>query len=185
MDEDLATALRGIEYASTVTISVAYPDAAVPRALDASGYVVPRIQGRPVLACTWVSSKFEGRSPAGHALFRLFLGGAGRGSFVDRSDEELLGIVRDEMRDIMGIAAEPELVRINRYDRAMPQYHVGHLDRTAAIRELAARNPGMAVAGAAIGGVGIPDCVKSGVRAADDVLAALGRRHPTALGTTN
>ncbi len=185
VDEELAAALRGIEYASTVTISVAYPDAAVPRALDASGYVVPRIQGRPVLACTWVSSKFEGRSPAGHALFRLFLGGAGRGSFVDRSDDELLGIVRDEMRDVMGITAEPELVRINRYDRAMPQYHVGHLDRTAAIRALAARNPGVAVAGAAIGGVGIPDCVKSGVRAADDVLAVLGRRHPSALGNTN
>ena len=185
VDEELASALRAIEYASTVTISVAYPDAAVPRTLDASGYVVPRIQGRPVLACTWVSSKFEGRSPAGHALFRLFLGGAGRGSFVERSDEELLGVVRDEMREIMGITAEPELVQINRFDRAMPQYHVGHLDRTAAIRALAARNPGVSVAGAAIGGVGIPDCVKSGVRAAEEVLETLGRMHPSELGNVN
>jgi protoporphyrinogen/coproporphyrinogen III oxidase len=185
VDETLAAALRGIEYASTVTISVAYAESAVPRALDASGYVVPRIQQRPVLACTWVSSKFEGRSPAGHALFRLFLGGAGRGSFVERTDDELLEIVRGEMRDVMGIGAEPELVRVNRFDRAMPQYHVGHLERTAAIRAQAARDPGLVLAGAAYGGVGIPDCVKSGVRAADDVLELLGRRHPSELGKTN
>ncbi len=185
VDEELATALRGIEYASTVTISVAYPDADVPRALDATGYVVPRIQQRPVLACTWVSSKFEGRSPAGHSLFRLFLGGAGRGSFVERTDDELLGVVRTEMRDVMGITADPELIRINRYDRAMPQYHVGHLDRVAGIRAQVARNPGLAVAGAAFGGVGIPDCVRSGVAAADQVLELLSRRHPTELGTTN
>ncbi len=185
VDEELASALRGIEYASTVTISVAYPESAVPRALDATGYVVPRIQQRPVLACTWVSSKFEGRSPAGHSLFRLFLGGAGRGSFVERTDDELLDVVRTEMREVMGITADPELMRVNRYDRAMPQYHVGHLDRVAGIRAQAARNPGLAVAGAAFGGVGIPDCVRSGVAAADQVLELLSRRHPTELGTTN
>ncbi len=185
VDEALAAALRGIEYASTVTVSVAYPDSAVPRALDASGYVVPRVQQRPVLACTWVSSKFEGRSPAGHALFRLFLGGAGRGSFVERTDDELLQVVSGEMREVMGITAEPELMRINRFDRAMPQYHVGHLDRAAAIRAQAERNPGLVLAGAAYGGVGIPDCVKSGVRAADEVLALLGQRHPTELGNAN
>ncbi|HEU4988203.1 MAG TPA: protoporphyrinogen oxidase [Gemmatimonadaceae bacterium] len=184
VDEALGAALRGIEYASTVTISVAYPAAAVPRPLDATGYVVPRVQGRPVLACTWVSSKFEGRSPAGHALFRLFLGGAGRGSFVERSDDELLDVVRGEMRDVMGITADPELMRVNRYDRAMPQYHVGHLERVAAIRTQAARNPGLAIAGAAFGGVGIPDCVRSGVAAADEVLWQLAGRLPIESGTT-
>jgi oxygen-dependent protoporphyrinogen oxidase len=185
VDEELAGALRGIEYASTVTISVAYPDAAVPRALDATGYVVPRVQGRPVLACTWVSSKFEGRSPAGHALFRLFLGGAGRGSFVERSDDELLQVVQGEMREIMGVSAEPELFRVNRYDRAMPQYHVGHLDRVARIRELAGRQSGLFVAGAAFGGVGIPDCVKSGVQTATDAVALLAPRYPTELGSSS
>jgi oxygen-dependent protoporphyrinogen oxidase len=184
VDEELAAALRGIEYASTVTISVAYPESDVTRPLDASGYVVPRIQGRPVLACTWVSSKFEGRSPGGHALFRLFLGGAGRGSFVERSDAELLEIVRGEMRDVMGITAEPELARVNRFDRAMPQYHVGHLDRVARIRDQAARHPGLLVAGAAFGGVGIPDCVKSGVAAATAAAAHIAARHTTASEST-
>ena len=184
VDESLAAELRGIEYASTVTISVAYPDSAVTRPLDATGYVVPRVLARPVLACTWVSSKFEGRSPAGHALFRLFLGGAGRGSFVERSDDELLIVARNEMREIMGVTAEPELVQINRFDRAMPQYHVGHLDRVARIRERAAQNPGLFIAGAAFGGVGIPDCVKSGVQSATDALAMLGKQYPTEFEST-
>lgn len=184
VDEQLAALLRDIEYASTVTISVAYPAPAVPRALDATGYVVPRALGRDVLACTWVSSKFNGRAPDGHALFRLFLGGAGRGSFVERSDAELLGVVRREMREIMGIAADPELMRVNRFDRAMPQYNVGHLDRVARIGAQAERNPGLALAGAASGGVGIPDCVKSGQRAAETVLAWLARRPETELGKT-
>ncbi len=183
LDEDLAVLLRGIEYASTVTVSVAYPAAAVPRPLDATGYVVPRINRRPVLACTWVSSKFEGRSPTGHALFRLFLGGAGRGSFVERSDAELLDVVAREMREVMGITAEPELAQVNRFDRAMPQYNVGHLERVARIEAQAGRHAGLALAGAASGGVGIPDCVRSGERAAAAVLAELTKRIPTDLGS--
>jgi protoporphyrinogen/coproporphyrinogen III oxidase len=174
VDEALAALLRGIEYASTVTVSVAYPAGAVPRALDATGYVTPRALGRDVLACTWVSSKFDGRAPEGHALFRLFMGGAGRGSFVERPDADLLDVVRREMRQIMGITAEPELARINRFDRAMPQYNVGHLERVAQIEALASRHAGLALAGAASGGVGIPDCVRSGERAARTVLDALG-----------
>ena len=184
VDEQLAALLREIEYASTVTISVAYPAAAVPRALDATGYVSPRALKREVLACTWVSSKFLGRAPQGHVLFRLFLGGAGRGSFAERSDAELLEVVRREMREIMGVAVDPELVQINRFDRAMPQYNVGHLERVARIQAQAARNPGLALAGAASGGVGIPDCVRSGERAAATVLAWLAERHPTESGST-
>ncbi len=183
LDQDLAALLRGIEYASTVTISVAYPTAAVPRLLDATGYVVPRINRRPVLACTWVSSKFEGRCPPGHALFRLFLGGAGRGSFVERSDTDLLDVVQREMREIMGVTADPELVRVNRYDRAMPQYNVGHLERVARIEGQVSRHPGLAIAGAASGGVGIPDCVRSGEHAAKVVLAELSKRYPTESGS--
>ncbi|HEY5219685.1 MAG TPA: protoporphyrinogen oxidase [Gemmatimonadaceae bacterium] len=183
LDDSLASRLAEIEYASTVTVSVAYPEAAVPRPLDATGYLVPRIYGRPVLACTWVSSKFEGRSPTGHALFRLFLGGAGRGSWAGSSDDELLVVVRHELRDVMGITIEPELVHINRFDRAMPQYHVGHLDRVAHIEALTARHTGLALAGAAYRGVGIPDCVTSGERAAGAVLAALAAQYPSDSGS--
>lgn len=180
-DSQLAALLDEIEYASTVTISLAYPHATVPRPLDATGYIVPRIYGRPVLACTWASSKFTGRAPGGSALFRLFLGGATRGSFVERSDEDLTAIAREEMREIMGITADPELVRINRFTRAMPQYNVGHLSRVTQIEGRVANLPGLALAGAAYRGVGIPDCVKSGERAAEAVLRHLSIFRSSAL----
>lgn len=163
---DLASLLGAIEYESTATVTLAFGGAAVPRPLDATGYVVPRKLGRAALACTWASAKFDGRAPLGYALFRVFLGGAKRSLAAHASDDDLRGIALQEMREIMGITALPVLSRVDRFDRAMPQYHVGHLDRAADIASLAARVPGLYLAGAAYGGVGIPDCVTSGERAA-------------------
>jgi oxygen-dependent protoporphyrinogen oxidase len=163
---ELASLLGEIEYESTATVTLAFGGAAVPRALDATGYVVPRKLGRAVLACTWASAKFDGRAPRGYALFRVFLGGAKRPLPANASDDDLRGIAMQEMHEVMGITSAPVLCRVHRFDRAMPQYHVGHLDRVAAIESLAARVPGLYLAGAAYGGIGIPDCVGSGERAA-------------------
>lgn len=172
LDSRLASRLGELEYESTATVSLAFGSAAVPRPLDATGYVVPRILGRSVLACTWASAKFDGRAPRGYALFRVFLGGAKRPLPVDASDDDLRNLALHEMRDVMGIAATPLLSRVDRFDRAMPQYHVGHLERIDEIESLSTRVPGLYLAGAAYGGVGIPDCVSSGERA-----AAAARRY--------
>ena len=166
LDTTLSRRLAEIEYESTATVSLAFGSARVPRALDATGYVVPRHLGRPVLACTWASAKFEHRAPEGYSLFRVFLGGAKRPIPDHASDEDLRELATREMRDVMAIRATPVLSRVDRFDRAMPQYHVGHLDRVATIQALAAAIPGLYLAGAAYGGVGIPDCVSSGERAA-------------------
>ena len=166
LDATLSRRLAEIEYESTATVSLAFGSARVPRALDATGYVVPRHLGRPVLACTWASAKFEHRAPEGYSLFRVFLGGAKRPIPEHASDEDLRELAIREMHDVMGVRATPVLSRVDRFDRAMPQYHVGHLDRVAAIQSLAAEIPGLYLAGAAYGGVGIPDCVSSGERAA-------------------
>ena len=173
VDAVLASELESIEYASTVTINVAYRSSDVPRPLAGTGYTVPRVLGRPVLACTFTSNKFEGRAPRDFALFRLFLGGAGRADFTARSDDELLALVRAELREVLGVTGDPALVRINRFDRVMAQYNIGHLDRLARIEERLARSPGLALAGNGYRGVGIPDCIASGRRAAESVLAAL------------
>jgi oxygen-dependent protoporphyrinogen oxidase len=173
---ELSIRLTDIEYESTVTVSLAFPRDAVQRALDATGYVVPRRAHRPVLACTWTSAKFVGRAPADHALFRVFLGGAQRQTSVDAPEHELRDLALGELRDVMGIRAEPVLCRINRFPRAMPQYHVGHLERVRTIESLAGRIPGLYLAGAAYGGVGIPDCARSGERAAAAALEAITQR---------
>ena len=173
IDSMLSAVLGEIEYASTVTISVALRSASVGTLPRGTGYIVPRAEGRSVLACTFSSAKFEDRAPADRTLFRFFLGGAGRGDFVDRPDAELLSTVRSELRDVLGITAAPELVRINRLPRAMPQYAVGHLGRMATIDTRLAALPVIALAGAGYRGVGIPDCIRSGAAAADRVLTGL------------
>ena len=173
MDATLSSELEEIEYASTVTISVAVPSHGMRALPRGTGYTVPRAEGRSVMACTFVSDKFAGRARPGHTLFRFFLGGAGRGEFVDRSDAELTAIVTGELRDVLGVTASPELVRINRLPRALPQYAIGHLDLLARLEARLEALPTLALAGAAYRGVGIPDCIRSGTSAADRVLDAL------------
>ncbi len=173
LDATLSAVLGEIEYASTVTISVALRSASVGTLPRGTGYIVPRAEGRSVLACTFSSSKFEERAPADYTLFRFFLGGAGRGDFADRPDDELLRAVRCELREVLGVTAPPELVRITRLPRAMPQYAVGHLGRMARIDSSLGSMPAIALAGAGYRGVGIPDCIRSGAAAADRVLTGL------------
>jgi oxygen-dependent protoporphyrinogen oxidase len=171
VDSELATTLRSIRYVSTVTISVAYPPAAIPRRLDGYGYIVPRLEGRPMLACTWTSTKFPHRAPAGHALIRAFLGRAGQPDPLGLSDQELLNLVRQELRAVLRVTAAPVLHRIYRWPDAMPQYTLGHLDRLATIDRRLAAYPGLFLAGAAYRGVGIPDCIQSGEAAAASALS--------------
>lgn len=173
LDRDAATALGEIEHVSTIVVSLGFRGADVPRALDASGYTVPRAEGRAVLACTWSSSKFPGRAAEGHALLRLYLGGATRPDVSGMTDAEVLALARAEVREVLGIAAEPVLVRVQRWERALPQPNLGHPARVARIAARMAQLPGLALAGNAYHGVGIPDCVRSGERAAEAVHARL------------
>jgi oxygen-dependent protoporphyrinogen oxidase len=172
LDPTLGRMLGAIDYATSATVTLGYDAPEVDAVLEGFGFVVPAIERRPLLACTFASRKFPGRAPAGHALVRAFVGGARRPEIVELDDDALVAAVRGELRALLGIASTPILVRIHRYRRAMPQYAVGHLDRVAAIDARVAALPGLALAGAAYRGVGIPDCVRSGEAAADTVLAA-------------
>jgi oxygen-dependent protoporphyrinogen oxidase len=168
-DAPLAAALRGIPYVSTATVYLAYRLAEVPRPLDGYGYIIPRAEGRPVLACTWTSTKFANRAPKGYGLMRVFIGRAGQQDVLDRDEAELLALARAELADTMGIGADPSLQRVFRWPRAMPQYTLGHLERLAVIDQRLASLPGLFVAGNAYRGVGMPDCIASGEAAAQAV----------------
>lgn len=173
LDPELAQALKGIPYASTVTVSVAYPLRDIPRPLNGYGYIIPRAEGRSILACTWTSTKFPHRAPEGYGLIRAFIGRAGDDDVLNRSDEELLRMVRDELYETLDITATPIVQRIFRWPQAMPQYTLGHLDRLAVIERRLAQQPGLFVAGNAYRGIGIPDCIASGEQAADQVIKYL------------
>ena len=172
LEAELGRLLGGIEYASSATVTLAFRTADLPT-LRGFGFVVPAVERRQLIACTYASRKFPGRAPEGHELVRGFVGGALRPEMATLDDGALIAAVRDELRALVGISATPLLVRVNRYLRAMPQYAVGHLTRVAAIEARAAALPGLALAGGAYRGVGIPDCVRSGEAAADAALARL------------
>jgi len=172
LDDDLATAHGDIPYASSALVSLGYGPADVTHPLDGYGYVVPRAEVSDVIACTWTSSKWEGRAPEGSALIRVYAGRFGGRDVSAEQDDELVALAREEVR-LLGITAEPRLVRVHRWPRSMPQYVLGHLDRVGRIEAALEAHPGLAVAGAAYRGVGIPDCIRSGEDAAETIVRAL------------
>jgi protoporphyrinogen/coproporphyrinogen III oxidase len=169
----LAQALRAIPYVSTATISLAYRRADVPHPLDGFGFLVGRREGRRLMAATWTSTKFAQRAPAEHVLIRSFVGGAGHEHLVELEDAALLQLVREELGDILGIRQAPLLARVFRWERANPQYRVGHLEHVEAMEKMLASFPGLFLTGSAYRGVGVPDCIYQGGQAAERVLAAL------------
>ena len=170
VDPSLATLLTVVTYASSVTISMGYRRGDVPHPLDGFGFVVPRRQKRDLLACTFSSVKYAGRAPEGHVLLRAFLGGAVNAALLERDDAELVSRTRAELRQALGITAEPVLTRVARHPLSMPQYAVGHLETADAIEHRVAGLPGLHLAGNGYRGVGIADCVRSGEAAADAAL---------------
>jgi oxygen-dependent protoporphyrinogen oxidase len=172
-DSELALHLRSIPYASSAIVTVAYPRDRVAHPLDGFGVVVPAIEGRSILAVSFLSVKFPRRAPAGTALLRVFVGGATQPELFDLDDEALTALVRRELAELLGVSGDPLLVDVARHPRAMPQYTLGHQGRVAQIQRQVARHPRLALAGNAYDGVGIPDCIRSGQEAAEAILAAL------------
>jgi len=170
IDPTLAADLAAIDYAGSVIVSLGFRREDVAHPLDAAGLVVPRVAGRRALAMSFSSSKFPGRAPPGHVLIRVFLGGALDPTAVALDDNALFTQATTEAEVLLGARGRPRFRRIDRWDSAMPQYHVGHADRIARIEAAIARHPGLAVAGAAYRGVGIPQVIASGQVAAGQTL---------------
>jgi oxygen-dependent protoporphyrinogen oxidase len=163
LDRDLARQVASIVYGSTATVFLGYRRDQIEHPLSGVGFVVPRASGRPVLAATWVSSKWDGRAPAGHVLLRVFVGGPAGESTLSGGDDDLVRVARSALRSLMGIHAEPRLARVFRFERASAQMRVGHLTIMRSIRDRLARHlPGLRVAGGGYDGVGIPDCIRQG-----------------------
>ena len=170
VDPSLTALLQGIGYASSATVSLGYRRDDVPHPLDGFGFVVPRAEGRDLLACTFSSVKYPGRAPAGFVLLRCFLGGALNATALDDGDAELARRARSDLRAALGVEADPVLTRVARHPASMPQYRVGHLLTVEAIKTQLDALPGLGLAGAAYRGVGIADCVRSGEAAAERAL---------------
>lgn len=169
VDAQLAAELDGIPYASSATINLAYKRADVPHPLDGFGFVVPFIEKRALMACTFSSVKFPGRAPQDHVLLRAFAGGALQPEILALDEAELVLRVRADLRELLGIERAPLFVEVSKWERSMPQYHVGHIERVKRIEARLASLPGFALAGNAYSGLGIPDCIRSGEAAAKQI----------------
>ncbi|HEX6304014.1 MAG TPA: protoporphyrinogen oxidase [Anaerolineales bacterium] len=177
LDESLASQLQDVEYVSTATVSLGYRQADLAKPLDGYGYVIPRQEGRKALACTWTSTKFPHRAPEEHVLLRVFVGRAGQEALLPWDEEGLLEVAKEELSLTMGITADPVLERVYIWERAMPQYNLGHPERLDRIEARLKDWPGLALAGNGYEGIGIPDCIHSGEQAAEAILATLAESH--------
>jgi oxygen-dependent protoporphyrinogen oxidase len=179
----LATELDQIEFVTTATVSLAFRETDLPRLLDGYGYVIPRREGRKALACTWTSTKFPHRAPEGYALLRVFIGRAGQEADIPWDNDSLLEIAQEELSLTLGIKADPVLSRVFTWEKAMPQYNVGHPARLQRIENLLDNYDGLALAGNGYQGIGIPDCIHSGELAVARLMKQ--QQKPDKIRTTN
>ncbi len=168
--QDLATALNGIEYASSAIVLSGHRLSDFSHPMDAFGLVVPTIERRKILAVSFSSRKFANRAPDGHVLLRTFVGGALQPELLQADDDDMSAMVNEELRQTFRMSVDPLFSEVLRYENAMPQYHVGHLARVARIEELQAAFSGLRLAGSAYHGVGIPDSIASAREAADRII---------------
>jgi oxygen-dependent protoporphyrinogen oxidase len=183
VDAVLGGELAGIPYSSSITLNLVYDEAKIGTLPEGFGFLVPAVEGRGMLACTFVHRKFLGRTPPGKAVFRAFLGGMNHEELLAESDEALVAAVRREMSEILGaktfsVGVEPEHAQVSRWRRAMAQYAVGHKKRMRRVGARVAVLPGLRLVGNAYDGIGVPDCIRLGRQAARELVAA-GIKTPT------
>lgn len=169
---ELSKELGQIAYSSSLIVSLGFPQEEVSKqqvCLEGFGFLVPATEKRRLLACTFVGNKFNHRVPRDLVLLRGFIGGTRDEAALALSDSEAIALVRQELADILGIRSQPVFARVFRWPRSMPQYAVGHLNRIARIEQLRKSVPGLYLIGNAYRGVGVPDCIREGRDAAEEI----------------
>jgi oxygen-dependent protoporphyrinogen oxidase len=171
VDAALGEELGAIPYTSSITVNLIYDEARLGQLPDGFGFLVPAVEGRAMLACTFAHRKFLGKTPARKAVLRAFLGGMRNEALAEKTDTMLVETVRRELREILGVQAEPEFTQVSRWRRAMAQYAVGHQERMERVAARVEELPGLYLAGNAYDGIGIPDCIRLGRKAAKELAA--------------
>jgi oxygen-dependent protoporphyrinogen oxidase len=181
IDASLAADLASITHSGTAIVSLGYRSEQIGHPMDGMGVVVPGIENSPILACSFSSRKYPHRAPAGKELLRVFVGGARRPELSEMDDNQLIPLVLGELSRLLKIRGEPCYCNVAHWPGTMPQYHVGHKDLVAGIEARVAKLPNLALAGNAYHGVGLPDCIHGGERAAERVVKGLNERAKTSI----
>lgn len=176
LSSETANMLRRIQYASCAILNLIYNRSDIPHPLDGFGFVVPAIEKKTVLACSFASVKFPGRCPEEKAVLRVFVGGALQPDVFELSDEQIECLMWEDLNVYLGLKSVPLLSLITRYSRAMPQYHIGHMELVENIRASLTQFESLLLAGNAYEGVGIPDCIRTGQKAAEQAIEILKKQ---------
>jgi protoporphyrinogen/coproporphyrinogen III oxidase len=171
----LIEGLARIQYTSSAAVALAYDSVALP---PGHGFLVPRSERRKIMACTFVHKKFSHRVPEGKSMLRCFFSSARMPDLLAHSDESLQQMARQELKNILGLTAEPIFARTFRWDRAMAQYETEHLERVAEMEKIIATMPGFHIIGNSFHGIGVPDCIKSARQAVEQITSAVSQPAP-------
>lgn len=171
-----AELLNGIHYVSTATVTLGYKKEGFSHPLDGFGFVVPKSEGRSILACTWTSSKFPHRAPEGYVMLRCYLGGALQEDIAEKDSETMETLVRKDLEEIMGIKEVPVFCKVFHNRKSNVQYHVNHSKRIDSIMNDLRNYPGLFLAGSAYRGIGIPDCIQNGNQSVESALEFLNEK---------
>ncbi|WP_453990572.1 protoporphyrinogen oxidase [Bacillus nitroreducens] len=164
---------------SVATVAMAFPEEAIKKDIDGTGFVVSRNNDYIITAVTWTHKKWPHTTPKGKVLLRCYVGKAGDEAIVDQTDEEIIKVVLDDLNKTMDITDQPEFSIVTRWKDAMPQYTVGHKDRVETIKQNVAEHlPGVFLAGSSYEGLGLPDCIDQGEAAVKNVLEFLKENTP-------
>lgn len=170
--------LKSMTSTSVANVALGFPDSTVEMEHEGTGFVISRNSDFAITACTWTNKKWPHTAPKGKTLLRAYVGKAGDESIVEQSDSEIVRIVLDDLKRIMKISGDPEMVSVTRWNESMPQYNVGHKQKMKEIRDTFSRSfPGIFMAGASFDGVGIPDCIDQGKLAVNEIIEYLTKAN--------
>ncbi|HEU4391944.1 MAG TPA: protoporphyrinogen oxidase [Blastocatellia bacterium] len=173
LSAEIGALLGEIEYPKLAVIHLAYDRASVENSLDGFGFLVAPSEGLNVLGCVWSSSLFAGRAPSGRVLLTTFAGGARNPGITTLPESELVSLVHADLARALGIRSDPEVIAVTRWERAIPQYNLGHATRVRRIEELLKNVPGVRLIGNYLHGVAVGDCVKEADARAREIASQL------------
>lgn len=170
LDKEISTELQKIIFASSAIVILAYKKEQINQSISGFGFVVPSKENLNLIACSFSSEKFKGRAPENLILTRSFVGGALNEKFLEKSDNEIISTIKNELAKILSITGEPLYTRIKRYPRSMPQYNLGHEIIINNLKNMISKHKTLKICGNSYEGIGIPDCIRSGESAAEDIV---------------
>jgi len=184
LDPRIEASCRAVPYAPVAVVGLGFHEADVPHPLDGFGYLIPSRERGSVLGVLWPTSIYPGhRSPDGHVLMRVVLGGERDPSICASDTDSLMAVARAQLHRVMGIAAKPVYSSVARYSLGLPQYRVGHDERIDEMDRALARLPGLHVIGNAFRGIGLNTCTAVAEKTSRAIAKYLGSRHEVTVVT--